>query len=188
MRLGLSRCLGGPLAAPHGALGCVEPQRPSARCPKDWVESPCCRSDVSDVSDIQTRRYHAATCTRLTGPLASWCPSGWVPSGLIGHQPRRIQAGVTQHNCIHPTFQVSLLKPYMASGLPSVKVDDEGGQWTADSMESIRDHRTITRGHAKTSLQKTSLRKSARPTPPLWERDGRQRGLDAATWHLFKPM
>ena len=107
------------------------------------------RSDASfkagDLVLLNTRNI------KLKGPASTKLMPKWLGPFKVETviNPVAYRLALPNTMRIHPTFHVSLLKPYQASGRvqpppPPVIVDDEGGQWF--SLESIRDHRITKRG------------------------------------------
>ena len=92
---------------------------------------------------------------RLKGPASTKLLPKWLGPFQVESviNPAACKLALPNTMRIHPTFHVSLLKPYLASGRvqpppPPVEVDDEGGQWFA--VESVRDHRVVRRGRKST--------------------------------------
>ena len=92
---------------------------------------------------------------RLKGPSSRKLTPKWLGPFAVESviNPVAYKLALPSSMRIHPTFHVSLLKPYHTSGRvqpppPPVEVDEDGGQWFA--IESILDHRVVRRGRKET--------------------------------------
>ena len=92
---------------------------------------------------------------RLKGPSSRKLTPKWLGPFAVESviNPVAYKLALPSSMRIHPTFHVSLLKPYHTSGRvqpppPPVEVDEDGGQWFA--IESVLDHRVVRRGRKET--------------------------------------